>query len=341
MIFSILIALIACSTPTPEGAGKGPPSALVEVGAVRIGALADTWTLTGEVTALGRAELAAGASGTVERVLVREGDSVTAGEVLLEVDAALARAQKGTADAAVLRAEAELDQLKRTLERVGRVTDGVLAADEIDQTRTRATVAEAELAGARAAARLASAQLGRHRVRAPFDGVVSRRRVDPGDWVDPGEPVLDVVQLDGVEVRVNAPLQVATQLRAGDTVTFGAGTGTVLGVVPALDPTSRTSLVRIQPNQPLDGHLPGSSIDVVLDLEMSGGVIVPRDALVTGPTETHVFKVVEGTARSILVTPLTRTADEVMVTADGLAAGDPVVIRGNERLRPDQAVRIR
>jgi RND family efflux transporter MFP subunit len=338
------LLLLACSSSSDAPASATPSadrSALVEVGTVRQGSLADTWTLTGELRALERAELAAGASGAVDSVRVREGDEVTAGTLLLEVDSRLALAELSSAKAAVQRAEATVAQLARTVERVGRVGDQVLGAEEIDQAETALAVARADRESARAQAELAAARLARHRVRAPFPGVVARRIVDPGDWVDPGEPVLDLVRLDGVEVRIDAPLAVATQLRKDDTVQLPGTTGTVLGVVPALDPTSRTSRIRIRPDGPLEGFLPGSPVEVQLALERSDGVVVPRDALVTGPTETRVFKVVEGQARSVVVTPLTRTASEVLVATDDLAAGDTVVVRGNERLRPDQPVRIR
>jgi RND family efflux transporter MFP subunit len=316
----------------------------VEVAAAREGQLSDTWTVLGEVRALERAELAAGASGAVKSVAAREGDAVGEGALLVEVDPDLAVAELAAARAETARLEAELTLAKQTLARVGRVADGVLAASEVEQTETRVTALGAQLEGAKAAERLAGARLGRHRVRAPFDGVVARRHVDPGDWVDPGVPVLDFVRADSVEVVVDAPLDLASRVRVDDVVRLaGQATGRIVGVVPALDPTSRTAPIRVAPDGPIEGTVPGSPVQVGFDVAMSGGVIVPRDAVVPGPTESRVFKVVDGTARPVGVRALANTADEVLVEVLGgatLAAGDRLVVRGNERLRPDQAVTV-
>ena len=73
---------------------------------------------------------------------------------------------------------------------------------------------------------------------------------------------------------------------------------------------------------------------------IEGGVIVPRDAVVVGPTSSRVFVVQEGVARAVPVETMARTADQILVRAEGLKAGDVLVVRGNERLRPDQAVTV-
>ncbi|MCB9674448.1 MAG: efflux RND transporter periplasmic adaptor subunit [Alphaproteobacteria bacterium] len=337
----LLLALLACSgTEAPAASGGPPRAASVEVAPAREGQLSDTWSVLGELRALERAELAAGASGAVEKVTAREGDAVAQGALLVEVDAALAAAELAAAEADEKRLKAELDQAKSTLSRVGRVESGVLAANEVELTRTRVASLEAEAEGARARARLAGARLGRHRVRAPFPGIVAKRHVDPGDWVDPGKPVLDLVRVDTVEVRVDAPLDLAKRVAVGDSVKLGSAAGRIVGVVPALDPVSRTAVIRIEPDGPLAGLVPGSPVEVAFDVEMSGGVVVPRDAVVPGPTDSRVFKVEDGAAHAIPVQTLATTADEVLVQADGLAPGDLLVVRGNERLRPDQPVTV-
>ncbi|MEZ4318737.1 MAG: efflux RND transporter periplasmic adaptor subunit [Myxococcota bacterium] len=336
-----VLALIACTSAPPDAAPPaGPRAASVEVAPAREGSLADTWSVLGELRALERAELAAGANGAVERVTAREGDSVSQGTLLVEVDPSLASAELAAARAEERRLTVELEQAKSTLGRVGRVQDGVLAANEVELARTRVAALEAQVAGATASAGLAAAQLARHRVRAPFDGVVSRRHVDPGDWVQPGTPVLDLVRADAVEVRVDAPLDLAKRVHVGDVVRLGTATGRIAGVVPALDPVSRTGVIRIEPEGPLDGLVPGSPVSVGFDVQMSGGVVVPRDAVVPGPTESRVFKVVDGAAVAISVVALATTADEVLVQSDQIAPGDLLVVRGNERLRPDQAVQV-
>ena len=337
---TLLLILLAC------GAGEAPaspsttrPAALVEVAVVRSGSLADAWTLSGEVRALERAELAAGATGSVVRAHVREGDVVAAGDTLMEIDPDLAAAQLGAARADRRRARAQHGQAKTRQERLQRVASGVLAADELDVAIADAEAAAAAVEAAEAQVRLAEAQWRRHQVIAPFPGVIAARHVDVGDWVVPGQRVLDLVQIEPVEVRVDAPASLAAAVAPGDAVQLPGGEGTVAAVVPALDPTTRTARLRVAP---ADGLVlvPGSAIDVTFQVQRAGGIVVPRDAVVPNGDEERVFRVVEGVAQALGVTTLATSADEVLVQSPELAVGDSLVVRGNERLRPDQAVTV-
>ncbi|MEZ4234935.1 MAG: efflux RND transporter periplasmic adaptor subunit [Myxococcota bacterium] len=334
--------IAACSAPAETGP-KGPPPAVVAVAPVRAGTLADTWSYLGDVRALERAELAAGASGAVTSVAVREGDAIAVDQVLLEVDLALAAAEWNAARADAARIEEQLAQAGRTRDRLKRVESGVLAESELEAAESNVKALAASVDSAHAAVRVAGAKLERHRVRAPFAGVVARRYVDPGDWVDPGKVVLDVVSTGTVEVQVEAPLQLAGRIRAGDEAELrGIDTvsASVVGVVPALDPVSRTAAIRLSPAEVPGWLVPGTPVQVAFRVQHDGGLVVPRDAVVKAANEARVFAVSDGVARSVAVTELASSAEEVLVQAESLAAGDEVVVRGNERLRPDQPVQV-
>ncbi|MBX2796747.1 MAG: efflux RND transporter periplasmic adaptor subunit, partial [Myxococcales bacterium] len=207
----------ACSSPEQGADGpSGPPAALVSVAEVQEGTLADTWSYLGEVRALERAELAAGAAGSLVQVTVREGQAVQAGQLLAEVDPGVASAQLAMAAAEARRMEEQLAQAQRTLDRLARVDAQVLAESELEAAQSSVRGLQAAADAARAAQRVAAATLQRHRVRAPFAGVVARRHVDPGDWVDPGRAVLDLVSTGAVEIRVEAPVALARRVAVGD-----------------------------------------------------------------------------------------------------------------------------
>jgi RND family efflux transporter MFP subunit len=316
----------------------------VAVGEAKAGAIEDTWTFLGDVRALDRAELAAATAGPVVSVSVREGDRVTSGQTLLEVDTKLAAAQSASATASAEEGGLQLEQARRDLARLQRVAEGVLAPAELEQAKTRVDMLAARHAGLVAAADRARVELGRHRVRAPFDGLVAQRHVDAGDWVAPGQAVLDLVSTDRVDIRVDASAELAQQVAPGDAVVMhgrGEVAGVVVGVVPALDPVSRTALVRVEPSEAASWLVPGSSVEVAFDVQRGGeGVLVPRDALVPGPVETRVVRVVDGAAQPVTVLVLASTHDTALVSGEGLVAGDVVVVRGNERLRPGQGVRV-
>jgi multidrug efflux pump subunit AcrA (membrane-fusion protein) len=87
--------------------------------------------------------------------------------------------------------------------------------------------------------------------------------------------------------------------------------------------------------------LPGASLDVEFSIVRDEeGVVVPRDALVYGAVGVRVVRVEDGKATPVGVEVIATVDDQALVRGEGLAAGDSVVTRGNERLRPGQDVQI-
>jgi RND family efflux transporter MFP subunit len=342
-----LFAAGACGLARSEAAdaqARASAPAPVAVAPVRPGELTDTWTYVGEVRPLLAADLAAGAAGEVREVLVREGDRVAQGQLLVRIDPSLARARLGAAAADVQRSDIEYEQARREQERASQLGH-VLSPSEIEAERTRAAALESRAQSHRAVVREVRASLDRHRVSAPFDGVVAARRVDPGDWVEPGDPVLALVGDDRIEILVRAAPALAPHVDAGHVARIRGDDGEtearVSGVVRALDPSTRTITVRLTPDQPPAWLLPGAVVDVDFTVERRGrGVVVPRDALVPGAVRTRVVRVVDGRAESVAVEVLATAGADALIEAEGLGEGDTVVVRGNERLRPGQAVAI-
>jgi len=335
----MLVLLLGACGAAEDGRGA-PGPALVRVGTAREGALTDAWTTVGEVVALERAELAVGAEGPVRSVAVREGDRVESGALLLQVDASIALADHAAARAAFDEAEAELVRLEAALSRRSQLRKGVLSDEEIVNARQDVAAGRARVDARRADARRAAAVLARHRINAPFSGVVAARSVDVGDWLQAGSPVLTLVSTDSVEVRAQVPRRIAGRLQQGATVSLGSGQGTVVAVVPTLDAQTRTSLVRIAPSADTP-VVAGQALDISVPVSFDEpGVTVPRDALIADPEQARLVRVVDGKAEMLSVDVLATTATEALVTAEGLDAGDTVVIRGNERVRPGQEVRV-
>ncbi|HJK90201.1 MAG TPA: efflux RND transporter periplasmic adaptor subunit [Polyangiaceae bacterium LLY-WYZ-15_(1-7)] len=344
------IFLLACGGDSEPGAGGGagsggPPPARVEVAPARMGALEATRTYYAELRSLERAELAAGAEGEVREVRVRVGDRVSRGDLLLVVDPDRARASLAAARSARERAERERAQALRDAERLRRAGRELVPEAEIEQTEARAAQLEAEVENQSALVAEARDAMDRTRLRAPFDGTVAARHVDRGDWVSAGTLAFEVVADEGVEAIVRVEPELTPQLEADHPVRFlHAGesvSGRVSGVVHALDPATRTAGVRALPAEATPWLRPGAAAEVAITVERDGeGVVVPRDALVFGVAETRVFEVVDGKAEARPVEVLDRGGAEVRVRAEGLEAGDRVVVRGNERLRPGQPVQV-
>lgn len=334
---------LGCEGEAPAKSGpNGPPPARVWVAEVSAGSIDAEWSFLGDVSALQHARLAAGASGEVRRVLVRVGDRVKQGDLLVEIDPSLAAARVRAASASKEAGAAQHERAARDAERLSVAGPDIAARAEIEQANSERKRANAERGRLKAAEAEARAELGRHRITAPFDGVIANRRVDPGDWVDPGVEAIELVDDHGVEVLASVPPEVATFLAVGDKASLQRKTestlATIQGIVPALDSESRTVRVRLAPDEPTTWLLPGAAVDVIITVERSeeGALVVPRDALVYGIAKTQVVKSVDGTAEPLPVEILARGRDAVLVRADGLEAGDSVITRGNERVFPGQ-----
>ncbi|TVQ93624.1 MAG: efflux RND transporter periplasmic adaptor subunit [Deltaproteobacteria bacterium] len=328
-----------------ERGSSGPSPALVEVAEAREGVLDDEWSLPAEVRAFERSVLAAAASGPITELALREGASVQRGDLLLAVDPQPAAARLAVATSEAREAEVSAGRAEREVERLSRVAEGVLSASELDLARTEAESLRARVGRLQAAAREARVLLDRHRLRAPFDGEVVALLASVGDWVEPGQPVLELVNLGALDLRVDAPRALARQLSKGDRARLRFGSeradAEVVGIASSLERTSRTAVVRLEPLEPVpEWIVPGLSVTVDFDVVRRDeeAARIPRDALVLGAAGTRVVKVVDGKAQSVQVDVVATAGDDALVRP--LAPGDVVVTRGNERLRTGQAVEI-
>ena len=240
----------------------------VQLATIERNAITDTVEAVGSIHAAEEAQVSAQMMGTIISVNVREGDQVRRGQVLVVLDDAQPRAGLERAQAAVSAADhqaeaAESDSAlaQSTLKRYQALYERKsVSPQEFDEIRTRALAADAGRESARAAQAQARAALSQAqtaleytRVRSPFDGVVTARRMDPGSLASPGMPILTIET--GGRFRLEADLdeQNVGLAQAGKMVpvvidALGASTisGKVIQVVPAANPASRTFTVKVE-----------------------------------------------------------------------------------------------
>jgi len=342
LLFALLLGCPSGSEGSATPAERPPvPVVVAEAGEPR---LDRSFSVLGEVRTRHRAELAVGVDGPILRLDALEGDRVAKGALLVQVDDAVARAELQAAAAAVDEAAIALKRSEADLARYRSVSADVLAQTEVDRAEADVAGLTARLRSAEARVAEVRARIARHAIRAPFSGAVTRRHADPGDWVTPGRVLLEMASTDNLDVLVDVQPALAGLIRAGDPATLTPNgvsvPATVAAVVPVLDPTTRTARVRLSPDAPHEALIPGAPITVVFDTSASlpSGARVPRDAITTSSAGSTVVRVQDSVAERVTVQVLAESPDAALV--DGLAPGDLVVIRGNESLRPGQAVRI-
>lgn len=343
------VALLACAPVEFASPRESVPVAVVVPRVVQV---SEELRLTGTLTAERSAQLSPRVDGLVARVRVDAGDRVKAGAALLDLDSSIAALALSRTKAGTAEARARSDEADRLVAEARRlVAEKHLPQTELARREADAKLATAALAASQAAEREQAEVLKRHTVPAPFAGVVARRLTDVGEWVARGTPVIDLVATDRVRLDVQAPQERFREIREDAVVRVFADSiggesmpGRIVARVPVSDPASRTFLVRILIDSAANRLLPGTSATAVIGLPGSQkALVIPRDALLPYPDGSHsVFVVRDGSGGATAVerpVKLGRGGEQVEIL-QGIEPGDRVVVRGNERLRNGQAVRI-
>ena len=348
VIYSMLLLVVAADVFAEAPVRVEPVSSRTIVQQINV---------SGSVTSPRSAVLSTAVAGLVAEIDVDEGHRVEAGEVLLSLDAELAELALDRSRAEVRQSETALADAKRRFadaETIG--AQRAIARTDIESLKAEVLSDEAALAASRAASREQEAIVARHTLKAPFAGVISVRHTEMGEWVNPGDGLLELVATDNLrfDFRVaqeyfgaltpDTPVEIAL-----DAVPNRPLRGRIDAIVPVKSPGARTFLVRVLADDiEVSNTLaitPGMSVRGRLKLDTGRrGVAVSRDALLRFPDGRITVWVVDD--REELPVVRERSVQtgfefdgQVEITT-GLADGDLVVTRGNETLQDGQAVSI-
>lgn len=346
----------AQEAPAPQkapGAPGAPARAArrVEVVTVEPTTFEERVEVTADVEAIEDASLSARAAGTVESIAER-GDRVRKGQVVARLDQALPRAAVAQARAQVAAAQSAVDLSRETLKRQEPLVEqNIISALEFDNIRAQSRQAEAQLAQARAAQAQAQAQLGNSNVVAPFDGRVESRSVEPGEQINPGQPVLRLVDVGRVKIVAGVPERYATDVEQGAAVDVAFN---AYGVAPrkaevtfvgsTIDPKTRTFPVEAVMDNP-DGTLKPQMVARVrvVRARHPDALVVPIAAVVRDERGEGLFVIEDGpdgpVARRRQVEAGARSGERVEIKK-GLSAGERVVVVGQSTLTADEPVEI-
>jgi RND family efflux transporter MFP subunit len=335
---------------------------LVRVDAVRTEPLSQTVQVIGRLVARQAGEVSARIEGPVETFYVDVGDRVREGEAIADLNDAVLAARRDLAKGALAEAEAELatSRAEITLARQAhKRMEGLKSSAAFSQARfedakqtmviaqAKARQAEAAVHSAEAVLRLSEINLGYTKVLAPYDGVVTRQMTEEGAYVRVGDPLVYLIAERSLEIEADVPFQRLFGLDEGTAVTFSLDDGTdhrarVRSVLPSENPLTRTRAVRFTPsfNGIKSTLADAQSVTVQVPVGAPRDVLtVHKDAIIRrqGGNIVYVVKDDVAEARPIEIGESLGGRVEVL---SGLEDGEPVVVRGNERLRPGAKIRI-
>ena len=354
IVVSLLLMINGCSKHHESEKKQATPTvvkgALVET--VKATGIAETFEVTGSVKARTSAVVSARIPGTINLLRVREGDRVTKGQLLLQLNA-----QENSATAAA--ANAGIDEAKQglaeamtrkkladtTFERYQKLfNEQAVTRQEFDTRQSERDLAdqwvaraEARLKQAKESSRGASTIADYTRIAAPISGIITSKQVDLGASVFPAQPLMTIedegsYQLDlaipesmGAKVKSGTPVQVA--LDATNTL-FDTK---IVEIVPSADPASRTFIAKINLEQNgLKSGMFGRGI--ISNGNIVNSVMVPKKAVVERGALTFLWVLdKENIARMRIIKAGKIVGEKILILA-GLSVGERVVVGGTEKV---------
>jgi len=340
--FAFVVSCLLVVMAVPAQAQDRPPSPVV-VDKVTTGDMAPQTEFIGTVYFTETSNVAAEVDGKLVSLNVHEGQRVKKGQSLVSLSADLLNQSIANANALMEQAKADYELAKRENQRTTKLYKSKTVAEgEYDSKRLAALSAEKNVLAAKAILQRLQVERSKKIIRAPYNGVVIERKVFRGEWVSKGTVVAVVARDDEFDVVVNAPREAFGVVKPGLKVSISVAgkdmPGEVFAAIPKGDVATRTFPVKIRVKN--DGSLAeGMEARVVLPKGIGGKtMIVPRDAIISARGQMVVWAVVDGKAAPMPVFVVGYRGMEAGVKSKVLKEGMDVVVKGNERLRPDQPV---
>lgn len=258
--------------------------------------------LSGSLRAVSQAAVKARVAGDVREVLVREGEAVRAGQVLVKMDTTDYQARVGQAKGALLAARGQLDIATKARDNNKALLEkGFISKNAFDNAASQFDIARANVESARAALDVAGKALADTVIRAPISGLVSSRMVQPGEKVSPDNRLLDVVDLRQMEMEASVPAADIMNVSLGQEVQVKVEglkaplAGKVARINPSTQSGSRSILVYIQVDNPQGALRVGMFGEAQLTLAKKSDVLtVPQSAIQADAGDTFVYAIENG-----------------------------------------------
>lgn len=339
------LGLTACS----RGGGAPPPAAsslTVTLTMPEVRVIEREIVASGSIAAWQEMSLGVELAGVrVANVLVEPGTRVRAGQALLELDRRTLDVQARQADASLAQAVANAELARSQATRGQSLLErNLISTNDFDVLRANRAKAEAQQVAAEAERDAAKLRLGFATLRAPHDGVISARNVQPGQVVSAGGELLRLIRNGRLEWRAEVSENDLPRVKLGARVDIRgpageAVTGTIRAVSPAIDPQTRTALVYADLSEP--GALrAGMFAEGRLRIGEAKVTVVPRQSVVFRDGYPYVFVMSEGNKvmqRRIDTGP---AQGEFIEVRGGLKTGERVVARGAGFLSDGDVVRV-
>ncbi len=324
------------TSESSTGVPELEPRIVVEVAPVTVGSITESIQAVGTLEAIASITVRPEIAGVIRRINFQDGQVVERSTPLLELDQEELQSQ-------VTQAAAEEKMALVTYERLKRIADeqsAIVPAQQMDEARMAWHAASAN-------SRLYGARLKKTVIRAPFSGTLGLRRVSVGDYLQPGQDIVNLEDLRTLHVDFKVAEVWLSRLHVGQALTVTTDAfpktpfeGEVTAIDPRVDAVNRTVAVRAVVPNPSGTLRPGLFVTVRLTLgEDQRALLIPEEAVFLRQEKSMVFQIDGRTARLKEVTLGSRERGMVHART-GLNEGDVVVRTGTHKLHDGDLVSI-
>ncbi|MEP9379932.1 efflux RND transporter periplasmic adaptor subunit [Aquabacter sp. CN5-332] len=340
------LLLAACGKKAKQAEPEPRPVRAVTVAPQGVG---DAVSLTGHVEAQNEANYAFRIGGRITERLVNVGDVVQPGQVVARLDPQHEINAQRSAQAALTSARGQLTVARNAYERQrALLARGFTPRAQYEQAEQGYLSAQSQADDAEARARIADDQLSFTELKADSAGTVTARRAEPGEVVQPGQPVITVARKDGRDAVFDVPAQLLRSLPADPDIRVSltddpaiTASGRVREVAPQADPVTRTFQVRVGLINPPEAMRLGATVTGTAQVDNGPVIEVPASALTRIDGKPAVW-IVDPAAKTVSLRPVgvVRYTPANVTVDDGLKENDIVVTAGVQALHPGQKVRL-
>jgi RND family efflux transporter MFP subunit len=319
LVLVLLIAFMALrKRPAAPVAVIEKPAQVLEflpgdIAVAQVEALRQVLPMSGALRALNQVAVKAKVAGEVKEVLVRAGEAVTLGQVLIRMDTSEYQAKVEQAKGSLVASRGQLDIATKSRDNNLALLDkGFISRNAFDNAASQFDIAKANVDTARGALDVAQKALNDTVIKAPIAGMVSTRTIEPGEKVSVDNKLLDVVDLRQMELEAPVPTADILKVKLGQEVLVrveglpDAVAGKVVRINPATQSGSRSIMVYVRIDNPDNLLRAGMFADASLTLDKRDAVLtVPTTAIQNEGDKAYVYTIENGKlARHNVVTGL-------------------------------------
>ena len=323
--------------------GKAPRASLVEVAPITKGEVNRLQNFVGTLYFNQKSDLASETSGKVVKIDFDSGDTVKKGTLLVTLDSDILDKNIQAAKESLAEANANYRKSAKDMKRYKTlIADQSIAQSEYDAVSFATSGFRSRTNALKAQVDALLVEKKKKNIYAPYDGIITSRAVDIGEWVSTGASVAQIVNPYIADITVNIPEKFLQSVTIGDDIKVMIAshehTGKIKAIIPIGSKSTRTFPLKVTLKSD-KALFEGMEANIKLpNAKLENALLIPRDGVIKRFGQQIVFSNVDGKAMMIPVSIVGYFQDKVAIESAMLKEGMPIVVKGNERIFPNQPI---